>query len=293
MVKNFKGVLLLLFILGIAGLPSFFEPVRLVQIQKGDPGLLGVLTRLQIGVVQELGTCFLARADRQDIRALIGSGIPVDVLDLDARGKTYFLLPSLAPSVQKDLGGLGRLAKVEAGTFLFWTEAGDPAAALPPRLPRKPLPTTTILPYLRPALSMEERVLLPQPVNDLVSQIADQISEENLRGLVQALQNFQTRYVSTPNCDAAARFISNYYQGLGLDVRFQDIPYSADAVSRNVIAEAPGHVYPSDVLIICGHYDSISNDRTVFAPGADDNASGAAATMEAARILAAHPVDFT
>jgi hypothetical protein len=38
-------------------------------------------------------------------------------------------------------------------------------------------------------------------------------------------------------------------------------------------------------VIICGHYDSISEDPFDLAPGADDNATGAAAVMEAARVF--------
>jgi hypothetical protein len=291
--KHFKLIFFLLLVMSIASLLSFTEPFRLIQIQKEGPRLLGVLTRLQIDVIQELRTCFLARADRQDIRALRGSGVPVTVLDHDAQGKSYLLLPSPSALVRSSLSRQGDLLEVEPGTFLFWMEAGDPAAVLPPSLPRKPLPTATILPYLRPALPFHKTAPVAQPINDLVSEIASQISEDNLRSLVQALQDFRTRHVSTPNCNAAGQFIYNYFQTLGLDVRFQDVQYSAHALSRNVIAELPGRVYPEDVLIICGHYDSYSNTWTTLAPGADDNASGTAATMEAARILTLHPLDFT
>ncbi len=279
--------------MGIASLLSFTEPVRLIRIHKEDPGIVAALARLQVDVIQELGTCFLARADRRDIRALRGSGIPVTVLDPDVRGKTYLLLPSPPSLVRSSLSRQGHLLEVESGTFLFWMETGDPAAVLPPGLPRKPLPTATILPYLRPALPSPEMAPSVQAANDLVTEIASRLSKDNLRGLVQALQDFETRYVSTPNCDAAAQFIFNYYQALGLDVRFQDVQYSANAISRNIIAELPGRVYPEDVLIICGHYDSDSDEATTLAPGADDNASGTATAMEAARILIQFPMDFT
>ena len=293
LMKHLKLIFFLLLVMSIASLLSFTEPFRLIQIQKEGPGLLGVLTRLQIDVIQELRTCFLARADREDIRALRGSGVPVTVLDRDASGKSYLLIPPPPAPVLSNLSRQGHLLEIEAGTFLLWTEAGDPAAVLPPSLPRKPLPTAAILPYLRPALPFQKTTPVAQPINDLVSEISLQVSEDNLRSLVQALQDFQTRHVSTPNCNAAGQFIYNYFQTLGLDVRFQDVQYSAGAVSRNIIAELPGRVYPEDVLIICGHYDSYSDRWTTLAPGADDNASGTAMTMEAARILTLYPLDFT
>ncbi len=291
--KHLKRTLPFLLALSIAGLLSFSGPIRLIQIQKESRGLLGVLTRLQIDVIQELRTCYLARADRQDIRSLRKSGLHVAVLDIDAMGKSYLLLPPPPPLIRSNLSRIGCLLEVEAETFLFWTENGDPAAALPSGLPRKPLPTGSILPYLRPALPFQKKVTVAQPVNDLIDEIGSQVSSDNLRGLVQALQDFQTRHVSTPNCNIAGQYIYNYFQTLGLDVRFQDVEYSAGAVSKNVIAELPGQVYPEDVLIICGHYDSHSDFLSTLAPGADDNASGTAAAMEAARILTAYPLDFT
>jgi Zn-dependent M28 family amino/carboxypeptidase len=38
-------------------------------------------------------------------------------------------------------------------------------------------------------------------------------------------------------------------------------------------------------VLVCAHYDSISDDPSVGAPGADDNASGIASLLELARIL--------
>jgi hypothetical protein len=59
---------------------------------------------------------------------------------------------------------------------------------------------------------------------------------------------------------------------------------------RNIIVSKTGVLYPDYVYIIGGHYDSISNLPFLSAPGADDNGSGTAAVMEAARVL--FPYDF-
>jgi len=53
----------------------------------------------------------------------------------------------------------------------------------------------------------------------------------------------------------------------------------------NIIVEKKGTDTPQDVYILCGHYDS-SFDTGGDSPGADDNASGTATLLEAARILA-------
>ncbi|MCK6621651.1 MAG: M28 family peptidase [Calditrichaceae bacterium] len=55
---------------------------------------------------------------------------------------------------------------------------------------------------------------------------------------------------------------------------------------NNVYATKTGTLYPDKYYIICGHYDDTSEMPTVRAPGADDNASGTATVIEAARVLA-------
>ena len=64
-----------------------------------------------------------------------------------------------------------------------------------------------------------------------------------------------------------------------------NLPSAAWSIVENVIATKPGTV-SGEEIIICGHYDSISGMSENLAPGADDNASGTAAVLEAARLLA-------
>jgi photosystem II stability/assembly factor-like uncharacterized protein len=54
---------------------------------------------------------------------------------------------------------------------------------------------------------------------------------------------------------------------------------------KNVVATLPGDIYPGRQCLITAHYDDRSEDPLRYAPGADDNASGTAAVLEAAKIL--------
>ncbi|HTR03022.1 MAG TPA: M20/M25/M40 family metallo-hydrolase [Thermoanaerobaculia bacterium] len=67
---------------------------------------------------------------------------------------------------------------------------------------------------------------------------------------------------------------------IALDVRnaFDVAPYR----ERNVIADLPGGTLPDEVVLVGAHYDSWD-----FAQGADDDGSGVAAVLDAARILKA------
>jgi len=286
--KTFRLLIILCLAIFLFSVP---RPVALVKISKGTPGLVGILKAHQIDVIQELKTCFLARAERDEMASLRTYGISVSVLDRDSRGNEYFLVPSLSPARLSAVSAAGNLKPVEPNLYLFWTDQGDPLALLPADVERKHLPRSSILPFLK-TYTRPESVPLGLKLNDMIPAIINQVSRANLRAYVQGLQDFQTRYSTTANCEAAGQFILGFFQSLGLEAGFQ--PFTIGGIStRNVVAEIQGETDPEDIVIICGHYDSTSGEAEVSAPGADDNASGVAAVMEAARILAGYPLDFT
>jgi len=64
--------------------------------------------------------------------------------------------------------------------------------------------------------------------------------------------------------------------------------------SRNVVATIPGSVTPQNECVIVAHYDSYGfRGLTEYAPGANDNASGTSAVMEAARICSNYRFEST
>jgi Zn-dependent M28 family amino/carboxypeptidase len=56
----------------------------------------------------------------------------------------------------------------------------------------------------------------------------------------------------------------------------------------NIEAELTGATNPDEIIVIGGHYDSVSES-----PGANDNGSGVAATLAIARMMAGHPMART
>src|SRR5674476_353019 len=88
------------------------------------------------------------------------------------------------------------------------------------------------------------------------------------------------------------KFIQFGYIGTKLDsfnitTTFDEIEYTT--TQYNVIATLLGNTYPDSICILGAHYDnrvsSTAGDPFVFAPGANDNASGVAATLEIARVM--------
>lgn len=61
----------------------------------------------------------------------------------------------------------------------------------------------------------------------------------------------------------------------------------------NVVAMRTGTTSPDDWYVIGGHYDSTSENTSLAAPGAEDNASGCAGVLEMARVLTETPTAAT
>jgi Zn-dependent M28 family amino/carboxypeptidase len=60
-------------------------------------------------------------------------------------------------------------------------------------------------------------------------------------------------------------------------------PGSSDYAAANVIGRIPGHEIPERVFVVTAHYDHLGIRDGITYPGADDNASGVAVLLAAAR----------
>lgn len=96
-----------------------------------------------------------------------------------------------------------------------------------------------------------------------------------------------SRHSNSVHNPKAAQFIFERFQSYGLSARYMNYRTNGS----NVIATKIGTKYPNQIYIICGHYDNMPSGS--LAPGADDNASGTCAVMEAARLLAPFSFDYT
>ncbi len=96
-----------------------------------------------------------------------------------------------------------------------------------------------------------------------------------------------SRHKNNASNDKAADYIKQKLNSYGL------LTYDQwwSGTGRNVYGVQPGILYPNKKYIICAHYDDMPSGST--APGADDNASGTAAVLEAARILTQYQSNYT
>lgn len=125
-----------------------------------------------------------------------------------------------------------------------------------------------------------------------VAAILTRMSTAEITATLQRLQDFRTRHSPTDSCRAAGYYLRDRFQAMGYPVTMDFFNVNGFP-AYNVIAEKTGTVRPNEIYIICGHYDSISGQAAISAPGADDNGSGTAAVVEAARVLAAVDCEAT
>ncbi|TXD48799.1 M28 family peptidase [Polaribacter sp. IC073] len=138
--------------------------------------------------------------------------------------------------------------------------------------------------------------------------IINAVSAERIKADVKTLTEFGTRNTfsdtisNTRGIGAARRWIKSEFETISkacnncIDVSYQKdfvtkkanrrVPHDAWVV--NVVAIQKGTRYPNKYVIMSGDIDSRASDTMDFttdAPGANDNASGMAGTIEAARVL--------
>jgi hypothetical protein len=114
----------------------------------------------------------------------------------------------------------------------------------------------------------------------IVTALAD-ITQPPLETQVQHLEDYGTRHSEYSAGNQASIWIRDQFLSFGYsDVTFHDY----NSWNDNVVCVKPGAVFPDEVVVIGAHYDTIAYPASV-APGADDNASGTVAVLEAARVL--------
>lgn len=151
------------------------------------------------------------------------------------------------------------------------------------------------------------QLLVSQTTSKLYD-IIDGVTAKRIEKDVITLANFRTRNTfsdttsTTEGIGAARRWIKSEFESISKDCKnCLSVFYQKDFVTTkdgdripkdawivNVAAVQKGTKYPNRYIIMTGDIDSRNSDTMNFtddAPGANDNASGMAGTIEAARVL--------
>ena len=154
----------------------------------------------------------------------------------------------------------------------------------------------------------------PPPEDPRIHDIVEAVSAERLEADIRTLAGFGTRHTlsdttsDTRGIGAARRWVKDQYEQIAADCggcleiveqRFvvggeDRIPNETTVV--NMLAIQRGTTHPNRYIIMSGDIDSRASDNMDAesdAPGANDNASGLAGTIEAARVLSQYEFGST
>ena len=148
----------------------------------------------------------------------------------------------------------------------------------------------------------------PAPDQPLLRTLTAAVDPSELQSTIAKLVSFGTRHTlsdttsDTRGIGAARRWVQSRFETISRDCgnclevvtpsqvfTGPRIPVATEVV--DVVAIQRGTSDPDRVIVITGHLDSMPSnvmDSTTDAPGANDDASGVAAVIEAARVLSKH-----
>ncbi len=131
------------------------------------------------------------------------------------------------------------------------------------------------------------------PIAAAVRAAVADVSTERVYAFEKALFDFDSKHITRPGNLKAREYLLTQYRSFGLPANPQ--PFEARVAvtqstvpTANILAVLKGTENPELVYVVGSHFDSRAEG-----PGADDNTSGTAALLEAARVLSRRPQPAT
>ncbi len=253
---------------------------RLVVVDADTPSTLADLVDRGIVVVWNAGDFLLAVASEDDVDRLRAAGHPSLEIDRHLEEATYYVVSPVPP---------WRVDELASRSRVLWADRGRAVVDVPESRLRDVLDAgfevarLTLAPC-RPPRDMPPSWPARVALVPAIEAMTDSVSGARIDSHVARLQDFGTRYAPSEGGFAAAEYVRAELASYGIDsVGVHD--WTDGVYAPNVVAVIPGVTRPDEIVIVGAHYDSYAAGSTADAPGADDNASGTALVLEAARVL--------
>jgi hypothetical protein len=127
-----------------------------------------------------------------------------------------------------------------------------------------------------------------RPIADTIRSVTERISITKLYEYQEALFSFDIKAIGQPGNKLASDYIFNTFASFGYQPEYQWFDARGNVKTANVLATLRGTENPELVYVLSSHYDSVP-----AGPGADDNETGIAVLLDAARVLARTPMPAT
>ncbi|MCK5559010.1 MAG: M20/M25/M40 family metallo-hydrolase, partial [Thermoplasmata archaeon] len=233
-----------------------------------------------ISVIELIDEQALLVADEGVLQEFKQAGIHYVVLDKNPRDNFYlFVFP-----VAEDLTSISRF-----GTILDQYDECVLLRTTRDQIPelnklKVELSRLTLKPIVKRDASFYDFENIDVTRDTLIQQMLDDVEPDSILESVLRLQHFYTRYsMSDSNKIAVVNWIRDKLDAYGCDsVYTQNF---SNNYGDNVVGIERGKRFPSTqkYVLIGGHLDDVPSFG--YAPGADDNASGTTAMLEAARVM--------
>jgi len=273
----------------LAAASSFAATPTLVRIERIGDADRNALLSAGAPLIAEMSRCFLALGDTdRSSRAAAALGLEARVLDEAPAGAGYAVAGLRPGWTAESLAACGDvLWREENWVILRVGDFDSPACAGSPTLMLRRLPTRVLSPSLPPPARFApwaEGVRRQLETDPLVQEMVDGLTQAAVLSTWYGIINSATtRYSTHDGCDLAAAWVASRFEDLGLETE-QVVWDSANA--PNVIGTLTGLLTPEEVLITIGHLDDLPSSG--LAPGADDNASGAALVTVLAEVMSGY-----
>ncbi len=225
--------------------------------------------------------------------------VPTKLLDADTSGKVYYFVDAQAAGAQEQAGRFGTIIYADAQQLLV-ALPGENEPALLEGLPAQGIglallsadaipaeevvATAPALAEVEAAVDPAVALLLPQVTAQAIADRIAELSGERPADIGGGTATLATRYTFAASIRNTERYLYQRYVDMGVPVAYANWSYGSYS-GRNVVAEIRGTIHPERIWLVGGHFDDTSESPYSRAPGADDNASGTAATLIIAGIL--------
>ena len=196
-------------------------------------------------------------------------------LDADPRTHSYYRVHLLTDDGAGALASIGEVLDFDGANYLMRVAPEAVPAlrelrAMVSRVSLKPIVITDVRPFFPPVTR-----------DPLIEAMVASVNPDSVLAAVRRLQKYRNRYSTGDSCRAAAQWIAAKFLAYGCDSVYTQQHTTGHA--PNVVGIKYGlSGLRNPYAIIDGHFDSYQSGN---APGADDNASGTVAAIEACRVL--------
>lgn len=270
-----KVTLLIMFTLILGFADDYLVSVSLTEDR------LAVFADKNLKIIAELENTAILLIDDTDFEKV--AIYSYRILDERPQEGSYYLVRPLDPEI--DLNTCGEVLMKDDDDYLIKINEKMFLKLIKKRIMIKRLPFT-------PLILKNESSPYHFLTDPYVQTIIDEVNPDSILSHVQRLQDFRTRFSIHDSCFAAANYIADKLSMYGCDTVFFQNHTSGHA--PNVVGIKRGQVHPDSIyVVVCGHFDSISDQPFSLAPGADDNGSGTASVIEAARAMQIQKFEYS